>query len=47
MGDDWEGKFDFLEEQGVEVVYLPRTPEISTTSIKEDLHANDLANKDE
>lgn len=38
MGDDWEGKFDFLKEQGCEVVYLPRTPEISTTQIKEDLN---------
>ncbi len=38
MGDDWKGKFDFLEEEGAEVVYLPRTPEISTTQIKKDLH---------
>ena len=38
MGDDWTGKFDFLKEQGVEVVYLPRTPEISTTQIKADLN---------
>lgn len=37
MGDDWEGKFDFLKDEGVDVVYLPRTPEVSTTSIKEDL----------
>ena len=37
MGDDWKGKFDFLKEEGVEVVYLPRTPEISTTQIKNDL----------
>lgn len=37
MGDDWLGKFDFLENEGVEVVYLPRTPEISTSQIKEDL----------
>ena len=29
MGDDWRGKFDFLAEEGVEVIYLPRTPEIS------------------
>ena len=36
MGDDWEGKFDFLKEY-CEVVYLPRTPEISTTRIKEEL----------
>lgn len=34
IGDDWEGKFDFLKEQGVEVIYLPRTPNISTTQIK-------------
>lgn len=37
IGDDWKGKFDFLKEEGVEVVYLPRTPEISTTQIKTDL----------
>ena len=37
MGDDWEGKFDFLKEEGVKVVYLGRTPEISTTQIKKDL----------
>lgn len=38
MGDDWKGKFDYLSEEGVEVVYLPRTPEISTTQIKNDLN---------
>ncbi len=37
IGDDWKGKFDFLKDEGVEVVYLPRTPEISTTQIKSDL----------
>ncbi len=37
IGDDWKGKFDFLEEEGAEVVYLSRTPEISTTQIKRDL----------
>lgn len=37
MGDDWLGKFDYLENEGVEVVYLPRTPEISTSQIKQDL----------
>lgn len=36
MGDDWKGKFDFLSDL-CEVVYLPRTPEISTTKIKEEL----------
>lgn len=34
MGDDWKGKFDFLKDF-CEVVYLPRTPEVSTTKIKE------------
>lgn len=37
IGDDWMGKFDFLRDEGVEVVYLPRTPLISTTQIKNDL----------
>ena len=36
MGDDWEGKFDFLKDY-CEVVYLSRTPEISTTQIKKEL----------
>ena len=36
MGDDWNGKFDFLKDQ-CEVIYLPRTPEISTSQIKQDL----------
>jgi glycerol-3-phosphate cytidylyltransferase len=37
MGSDWEGKFDYLKEK-CEVVYLPRTAEISTTKIKQDLN---------
>jgi len=36
IGDDWEGKFDFLKDY-CEVKYLSRTPEISTTKIKKDL----------
>ena len=38
IGDDGEGKFDFLKDEGVEVIYLPRTPEISTSKIKNDLN---------
>lgn len=34
MGDDWQGKFDHFSSQ-CEVVYLPRTPSISTTEIIE------------
>lgn len=37
MGDDWKGKFDFLSDL-CEVVYLPRTPDISTTKIKENIN---------
>lgn len=36
MGDDWTGKFDFLSEF-CEVVYLPRTPAISSTDIRQSL----------
>ena len=36
MGNDWEGKFDDLKDI-CEVVYLDRTPEISTTKIKKEL----------
>ena len=39
IGDDWAGEFDFLKEEGCEVVYLARTPEISTTQIKQSLKA--------
>ncbi|OWV12140.1 glycerol-3-phosphate cytidylyltransferase [Fibrobacter sp. UWH1] len=42
MGDDWLGKFDFLKEEGVDVVYLARTPEISTTQIKNDLNKKQI-----
>lgn len=47
MGDDWTGKFDDLKEH-CEVVYLPRTPGVSTTELKTALrvfdktHINDL-----
>ncbi len=34
MGDDWAGKFDELDDI-CEVVYLPRTPAISTTALIE------------
>jgi glycerol-3-phosphate cytidylyltransferase len=34
MGDDWKGRFDDLADI-CEVVYLPRTPAVSTTAIIE------------
>lgn len=46
MGDDWKGKFDFLKDEGVDVVYLPRTAEISSSKIKKDLYdANEVTNE--
>lgn len=36
IGNDWEGKFDFLKEY-CEVVYLDRTENISTTALKKSL----------
>jgi len=38
IGDDWVGEFDFIkEETNADVIYLSRTPEISTSQIKGDL----------
>jgi glycerol-3-phosphate cytidylyltransferase len=34
MGDDWAGRFDELSDV-CEVVYLPRTPSVSTTALIE------------
>ncbi len=34
MGDDWAGRFDWIKEY-CDVVYLPRTPSISTTAVIE------------
>lgn len=41
MGDDWQGKFDFLSDL-CQVIYLPRTPDISTTKIKSDIIPNKI-----
>jgi glycerol-3-phosphate cytidylyltransferase len=39
MGDDWSGKFDHLNDI-CQVVYLPRTPSVSTTAIIEHIVGN-------
>lgn len=36
MGDDWSGKFDHLQEL-CEVIYLPRTQNVSTTLLKNNI----------
>jgi glycerol-3-phosphate cytidylyltransferase len=41
MGDDWKGKFDYLSDI-CEVVYLPRTPSVSTTAIIEHISSTAL-----
>lgn len=38
IGDDYKGKFDRLADFGIEVIYLPRTPNISTTELKKKLN---------
>lgn len=42
MGDDWAGRFDEFSDI-VEVRYLPRTPEISTTHIKRFIYGLELS----
>ena len=42
MGDDWKGKFDFLKDY-CKVVYLPRTPDVSSTQTKEYLKGGNNA----
>jgi glycerol-3-phosphate cytidylyltransferase len=37
MGDDWSGKFDFMA-QHCSIVYLARTPNVSSTQIKQRMH---------
>jgi glycerol-3-phosphate cytidylyltransferase len=39
MGDDWQGKFDYLNDI-CQVIYLPRTPSVSTTAIIEHIVGN-------
>ncbi|MGX7041320.1 glycerol-3-phosphate cytidylyltransferase [Leuconostoc lactis] len=47
MGDDWRGQFDFIQEKtDTKVVYLERTPEISTTQIKQDLNNKNLTTEE-
>ena len=38
VGDDWVGKYDYLEEQGVTVVYTPYGKGVSSSSLKKEIH---------
>jgi len=42
MGDDWAGKFDFMTEVS-NVVYLSRTPGVSSTQIKQKMFSKSAA----
>ena len=46
MGDDWEGKFDYLNDI-CDVVYLSRTDGISTTYLKQYIASSHLNLEDE
>jgi len=40
VGDDWTGRFDYLKEQNVTVVYFPYGMGISSTGLKEKIYKN-------
>ena len=40
VGDDWTGKYDYLEEQGVDVIYFPYGQGISSSSLKKRIYDN-------
>ena len=43
IGDDWAGEFDHLK-QHCDVLYLPRTPNVSSTDIRERMAAESVIN---
>ena len=40
VGDDWAGKYDYLKEQGVDVVYFPYGSGVSSTNLKQRIYEN-------
>ncbi len=40
VGDDWTGKYDYLEKQGVSVVYFPYGDGVSSSSLKKRIYEN-------
>lgn len=40
VGDDWTGKYDYLKEQGVQVVYFPYGEGISSSNLKKKIYDN-------
>ena len=40
VGDDWTGKYDYLKEQGVTVVYFPYGEGVSSSELKNRIYDN-------
>lgn len=40
LGDDWAGKFDYLNDVGVDVVHFPRGEGISSSKLKKVIYEN-------
>ena len=38
VGDDWVGKYDYLKEQGVDVVYFPYGAGVSSSNLKQRIY---------
>lgn len=40
VGDDWQGKYNYLEDMGVKVFYFPYGKGTSSTTVKEKIYSN-------
>ena len=40
VGDDWVGKYDYLKDLGVDVVYFPYGDGVSSTNLKARIYEN-------
>lgn len=40
VGDDWVGKYDYLKEQGVDVIYFPYGDGVSSTNLRNRIYEN-------
>lgn len=38
VGDDWAGKYDYLKDKGVDVVYFPYGAGVSSTNLKQRIY---------
>ena len=46
VGDDWTGKYDYLKDMGVTVVYFPYGKGVSSSSLKDRIYTNHEKLKD-